>query len=87
MSVFFKGNCLGLQKLLPLTEFLLVSAARGFGDLSSWHWAGGPGVGLGLLTPKISLPNFYLLHVDVGPDHSSSPPLLPVWIDVISLIP
>ena len=22
-------------------------------------WAGGPGVGLGLLTPDISLPNFY----------------------------
>ena len=39
-------------------------------------WSVGPGVGLGLLPPKISLPNFYPPHVDVGPDHSTSPPLL-----------
>ena len=50
-------------------------------------WAMGPGVGLGLLAPKISLPNFYPPHVDVGPAHSMSPPLLPVWTDVVSLIP
>ena len=32
-------------------------------------WAGGPSVGLGLLTPKISLLNFYPPHVGVGPAH------------------
>ena len=50
-------------------------------------WAGGPGVGLGLLAPGISLPNFYPPHVDVGPAHPTSVPLLPVWIDMVSLIP
>ena len=33
-------------------------------------WAGGPGMALGLLAPEISL----------------SVPLLPVWMDVVSLI-
>ena len=48
--------------------------------------AGGPGVGLWLLTPKISLPNFYPPHVGEGPDCSASAPLLPVRMDVVSLI-
>ena len=65
-------------------------AARNCRDLSFWHWnpglGGGQGVGLGLLTPKISLPNFYLPHVGVGPAHSVSVPLLPVWMNVVSLI-
>ena len=39
---FFK-NCLGLQKFLPLTQAMLVFAARIYGDLSSWHWY--PGLG------------------------------------------
>ena len=30
-------------------------------------WVGGPGVGLGLLAPKIYHLNYYLPHVDVGP--------------------
>ena len=30
-------------------------------------WAGGFGVGLGLITPEISRPNFYPPHMDVGP--------------------
>ena len=46
-----------------------------------------PGAGLVLLTPKISLLNFYLPHVGVGPVHSVSPPLSPMWMDVVSLIP
>ena len=46
----------------------------------------GPGVGLGLLTPNISLLNFYLPHVCVGPAHFVSAHLLPVWMDVVSLI-
>ena len=49
-------------------------------------WAGGPGMGLGLPTFYLSLPNFYPPHIDVGPAHSVSPPLLPVWMDVVSLI-
>ena len=45
-------------------------------------WAGGPGVGLGLLAPEISL------HMWVrGSAYSVSAPLLPVRIDVVSLIP
>ena len=48
-------------------------------------WAKEPGVGLELLAPKISLPNFYPTYVDVGPACFISLPLLPVWIDVVSL--
>ena len=58
----FKRNCLGLQNFLPLSQSSLVFASRSCGDLSFWHWnpgLGGTGVGLGLLTPKISLPIFY----------------------------
>ena len=89
MCGFFKGNCLGLQKFLPLTQSLLDFAARSCGDLSSWHWNPRLGAwsGLGLLVPQISLPNFYPPHVSVGPAHSASAPLLPVWMDVVSLIP
>ena len=43
MCGFFKRNCMGLQKFLPLTQSLLVFAARSYGDLSSWHWI--PGLG------------------------------------------
>ena len=81
---FFKRNSLGLQKFLVPTAFLLVFAARSYGDLPSWHWnpgLGGPVVGLGI-TPEISLLNFYSPHVDMGPVHSASPPLIPVWMDV-----
>ena len=46
-------------------------------------WAWGP-VGLVLLTPEISLPNFYLPHMDVGPAGFMSLPSLPVWMDVVS---
>ena len=50
-------------------------------------WAGGPGVGLGLLAPEISLLNFYPPHMDVGANCFTSVPLLPVWMDEVSLIP
>ena len=46
----------------------------------------GPGVGLGLLAPEKSLPKFYLPHICVGPAHSVCQPLLPDWMDVVSLI-
>ena len=48
--------------------------------------AGEPGVGLGLLTPEISLQNFYPPHIGEGPARSTSAPLLPVWMDALSLI-
>ena len=38
-------------------------------------WAGWFGLGLGSLTPKVSLPFFCLLHVDVGPPVPISMPL------------
>ena len=62
---FFKGNFLGLQKLLLPTQSLLSFVARSYGDLSSWHWNCGLGacVGLGLLPPKRPLLKFYPQHV------------------------
>ena len=42
----------------------------------------GPGMELGLLAPKISLQNFYLLHMDIGAAHSMSEPFLPVGMNV-----
>ena len=55
MCAFSKRNCLGLQNFLPLTQSLLVFAARSYWGLFSWHepWAEGPGVGLGHLTPEL----------------------------------
>ena len=48
-------------------------------------WCGG-GMGLGLIVPKISLLNFYPPHVGEGSARSASVPLLPVQMDVVSLI-
>ena len=61
------------QKFLPLTQRLLAFAARSCGGLiflTLESWAGGPGMRLGLLAPKISLPNFYPPHVGEGPARS-----------------
>ena len=80
---------MGLPKLLPPTQSLLVFAARSCGDLPSRHWNPGlgvPGVGLGLLAPKIFLMNFYPPYAGMEPACSVSVPLLPVWMDVVSLI-
>ena len=47
------------------------------GDLSSWHWNPGlgfPGMGLRLLAPKISLPNFYPHGYGASLFHIHSPP-------------
>ena len=43
-------------------------------------------MGLGLLTPETSLMNFYPPHVNVGSASSTSVPLLPVWVDVVSSV-
>ena len=47
-------------------------------------WAEGPGVGLGLLAPEISLLNFYPPHVGEGPACFESVLHLPVWMDVVA---
>ena len=52
---------------------------------STGSLARGPGVGVGLLTPEISLQNFYPPHLDEGPACSTSAPLLPVWMEVFLL--
>ena len=70
---------LGTPEVSSTDSVPLVFAARIYGDLSSWHWNSG----LGLLIPKISLPNFYPLHMGMGPGCSTSPHLLPIWMDVV----
>ena len=50
-------------------------------------WAGEPGVGLRLLAPEIYLLNLYPPHMGEESAHSMFAPLLPVWMDVGSLIP
>ena len=70
---FFKRYCLGLQKFLTLTQSPLLFAAS---NLSSWHWDPelvGSGMGLGLLAPERSFPNFYPPCVGVGPARSTFP--------------
>ena len=79
-----------LLTFISLSSFSGVFAGRSYRDLSSCQWnllAGGPGMGLELLIPKISLANFYPTQVGVGPAHSVSLRLLSVWMDVVSLIP
>ena len=85
---FFKKNCLGLQNYLPSTQPPLVIAAQKFGGLiflalEPWD---GELVGWNSLLPRYSPLNFYPPPMDVGSAHSVSPPLLPVWMDVVSLI-
>ena len=89
MGGFFKGNSLGLQKFLPLTQTPPVFAARSCGDLSSWHW--NPGLG-GLMCGWDSLllrypSQIYPPHMGERPVHSTFALLLPVSVDVVSLIP
>ena len=51
------------------------------GNLGWGNWCGA-----GTPAPEISLPNFYPSHVCEGPAHSIPVPLLPVSMDVVSLI-
>ena len=85
VCVLFKKKCLRLQTFLPLPQSPPVFTARSYGGLiflTLEPWARWPGMGLGLLIPEISLPNFYPPHLSVGPIHS----VCPTWMDVVSLI-
>ena len=85
---FFKTNCLGLKWFLPLIESLLVCCSQklwGLIFLALEPQAVESGMSLGLLAPKKSLPYFSPPHINVGPACSVSLPLLPVWMDVVSL--
>ena len=67
---FFKRNCLGLQKFLPLT-FL------SYGHLSSWQWNPGLRAWCGAETPTLetSLPFLSTTHrYGTSPYHVSTPP-------------
>ena len=79
---------MGLQKFLPLIQSLLALQPEVVGTyLPGIRILGrGPGVDLGLLSHEISLLNFYPPHMGAGSAHSVSPPLLPVWTDVVSLM-
>ena len=70
---------------LSLHWFLQLEVMRTYlPDAETLGWE--PGVGLGLFAPRIPLLNFYPLHAGVQPAHSSSLPLLLIWMDVDSLI-
>ena len=82
-----RGN-FGLQQFLPnsIPAGIFSQEMWGLIFLALETWAEGPGMGLGLLAPEISLLNFYPPHVSVGAAHCTSVPLLPTWMDVVSLI-
>ena len=63
----------------------MVTYLPGTGTLGGGTCAGRR-AGLGILAPKMSLQNFGLPHVGVGPAHSVSVPLLLVCMGVVSLI-
>ena len=88
---------MGIQQLLSLAQ-----TPTGFYSQWLWEliflalepWPGGHDIGLGPLTPKISLPNFYPPHVGMRPACSmslslrisTSPCVLSVWMDVVPLV-
>ena len=76
MCRLFKGNCLGLK--FSSTD----SVPAGFCSQKLWGliflaqepWTGGPCEEVELLSSEISLPNFYLPHMDERPARSASLP-------------
>ena len=79
---------------MPVVPFTVSNSASFYSQklwglifLALEPWPGGPGMGWGPLTPKISLLNFYPPHVGVGPACFTSLCLLPVWMDVFCLVP
>ena len=92
MCRFFKGNCLGLQKFLPLTQYpwflqpeIMGTYLTGTGTLGWGAWYRVRTPCSRVIPPKFlcTIPN----HVYVGPAHPMSLHPLPVWMDVVSLIP
>ena len=88
---FFKGNCLGLKQFLLPSQSLLIFAAVSYGDLSSWHQY--PGL-WGLVWGWDSWLSRYPSHIFIHHRWIWDQPilhvclcLLPVWINVVSLIP
>ena len=73
--MFFKKKCFGLQNFLPPTQCPVVLQPEVWGTYvpGTGNLGWGPAVGLGLLTPAISLPKFYPSYMGVGPAHSMSP--------------
>ena len=57
---------------------------RSCGELSSWHWNPGLGVYSEIFLRYPS--GVFIYHLNVGSACSMSAPLLPVWMDVVSLI-
>ena len=71
-----KRNCLGFQQPPALTQSPLVSQPEVVGTYlpgtGTLDW--GPGVGLGLFTPEIALPNFYPSVCGDSPFHLHASP-------------
>ena len=87
---FFKGNCLGLQQFHLLTQSLLVFCSQklcGLIFLALEQYVEVLVWGPWLLGPEIALRRFYPLHMNVGPAHSVSVLLLPIWMDVVVRLP
>ena len=93
VCAFFERNILGLQKFLPQTRSLLGFAVRTDVNLSSWHLNAAPGglvwswdSSLRRYHSRIFVHYMWTKYVVVGPDYSTSLPVLLVWRDVISFI-
>ena len=84
MCGFFKRNCLWLQQFLLPTQS---PKLWGLTFLALELWAEGPGMGLGLLAPEISLLNFFIHAMWVWDQPFPHLRLPSVWMDVVSLIP
>ena len=61
MWVLLRGTAWGSRSFFHQlhTPWFLQPEVVGTYLLGTEPWAGGPGVGLGLLAPEVSLPNFY----------------------------
>ena len=76
MCGFPKRNCLGFQQPPPPTIPAGFHSRKLWGliSLALESWTGVPSVGLGLLAPEISLPNFYPCGCQASPYCACVPP-------------
>ena len=96
----FKWTLLKIQQFLPPSQPPLIFTARNFGDLSSWHW--NPRLcGLAWVCDHLlqKYPSQFLsttcecgtthfaAALTASPPISTTPPLLPIWMNVASLNP